>query len=283
MRKNDRVCVSRYYPVDHIKANRMYIVRFCNSLFIANGNIYVHIRVEDDDKQYCCTLNNFKKWGGIENLKRFISLKGRKEVKTIADLMDAVIECGYSREVNFFEYMDIENDFLLENSDYKYKISEFVFHDCPSMNRGFKTNRTGFRESEGRIFHNGDINFSLDLSDMNGGIRKDLPESVLKEIENEVNELLEVNFVKPENIGQTVFTCYANVRLSHSRCNKDGKHYFYRHYSIHIEIDKISDYYNDFELEDIDMKFLKHADFCLCDRSWTEKPFDDFIRDEIFH
>lgn len=282
MRKSDRVCVSRYYPVDRIKANRMYIVRYCNSLFIANGNIYVDIRAENVDKQYCCTINNFKKWGGIENLKRFISLKGKKEVKTISDLMDAVIECGYSRELDYFEYIDIENDSLAENSDYKYKISEFVFQDCPSMNRGFNANRTGFRESEGRIFYDGDINFSLDLSDVNGGIRKDLPECVLKEIENEVNELLEVNFVKPENIGQTIFTCYANVRLSHSRCNKDGKHYFYKDYSIHIEIDKIGDYYKDFDLDNVDIKFLKHADFCLCDRSWTEKPFDEFIRNEIF-
>lgn len=66
MGKSDRVCVSRYYPIDHIKPNRMYIVRYCNSLFIANGNIYIHIG--EDDKQYCCTINNFKKWGGIEKL-----------------------------------------------------------------------------------------------------------------------------------------------------------------------------------------------------------------------
>ena len=96
-RKSDRVCVSRYYPIEKLKANRMYIIRYCNSLFIANGNIYVHIGGSDDDKHYCCTINNFKKWGGIENLKRFISLKGKKEVKTISDLMNAVIEFGYSR------------------------------------------------------------------------------------------------------------------------------------------------------------------------------------------
>lgn len=39
MRKNDRVCLSRYYPIDYIKENRIYIVRYYNSLFIADGNI----------------------------------------------------------------------------------------------------------------------------------------------------------------------------------------------------------------------------------------------------
>ena len=280
IRTRDRVCVSRYYPIDHIKPNRMYIVRYCNSLFIANGNIYVQTRKDDDEKYYCCTIQNFRKWGGIENLKRFVSRKGKKEVKTIADLMDAVIECGYSREVNFFEYRDIENDSLLENSDYKYSINNLVFHECEKMYKGFEkldSPRYGFQIGK---FNDTYMNFCLDLGI--GGIRKDLPECILKEIEREANELLEVNFVKPEDIKKTRFTCYTKVQLSHN-VKKTGEHVFYRSYSIHIEIDKISEYYNDFELDSVDMKFLKHADFCLCDRSWTEKPFDEFIRDEIFH
>lgn len=283
MRKNDRVCVSRYYPIDHIKPNRMYIVWYCNSLFIANGNIYVQTRKDDDEKCYYCTIQNFRKWGGIENLKRFISRKGKKEVKTIADLMDAVIECGYSRELDYFEYMDIENDSLLENSDYKYSMDVFTFQDYPNFNRGFNMNNAGWRESGERIFHDGDMNFSLDLSDINGGIRRDLPECVLKEIERKVNRLLEVNFVKQEDIGQAIFTCYANACFSHSRHIEGGEHRFYRSYSIHIEIDRISEYYNDFDLDNVDMKFLKHVDFCLCDISGMEKPFDEFIRNEIFH
>lgn len=283
MRKNDRVCVPRYYPINHIKPNRMYIVRYCNSLFIANGNIYMQTRKYDDEKCYCCTIRNFKKWGSVENLKKFVSLKGKKKAKTIADLMDAVIECGYNRELDYFEYRDIENDCLIENSDYRYSINKLVFQDYPEFNRGFSMNGTGFRESEGRIFHDGDMNFSLDLSDMNGGIRKDLPECILKEIKCEANKLLEANLVKSENIGQAVFACYANARFNHCRCAKNRNHYFYRSYSIHIEINKISDYYNDFDLDSMDMKFLKHADFCLCDRSWTEKPFDEFIKNEIFH
>lgn len=40
--------------------------------------------------------------------------------------------------------------------------------------------------------------------------------------------------------------------------------------------------YNDFNLDNLDMKFLKHADFYLCDIPELEKPFDIFIRDEIF-
>lgn len=281
MRKSDRVCVSRYYPIDHIKPNRMYIMRYCNSLFIANGNIYVHIRKGDDDKQYCCTIDNFKKWGGIENLKRFISLKGRKEIKTIAGLMDAVIECGYSREADFFEYKDIENSSLLENSDYKYSISDMAFHGCEDMHKGFeKLESPRYGLQIGR-FNDTYMNFCLDLGI--GGIRGDLPACVLKEIENEANELLEVNLVRPENIKKMGFTCYTKVQLSHNVDNKTGEHIFYRSYSIHIEIDKIGDYYKDFELDDMDMKFLKHADFYLCDRAWAEKPFDEFIRDEIFH
>lgn len=279
IRERNRVWVSRYYPVDHIKANRMYIVRYSNSLFIGNGNIYVHIGKNDNEKYCCCTINNFKKWGGIENLKRFITLKGKREVKTITDLMDAVIECGYSRELDFFEYMEVKNDSLLENSDYKYKIDDFTFRDYPDFNRGFHINGTGFSESKGRIFYNGNINFSLDLG--MGGIRKDLPECLLKEIERVANELLEVNFVRPEDIKNVNFTCYAKVKLDHSICN-NGNHAFYRSYSIHIEIDKIGEYYNDFDLDDMDMKFLKHVDFYLCDRSWTEKPFDEFIRNEMF-
>lgn len=279
-RKNDRVCVPGDYPVERIKANRMYIVRYCNSLFIANGKIYVNIRKDDDDEKfYCCTIHNFKKWGGIENLKRFVSLKGRKEVKTIADLMDAVIECGYSRELDYFEYMDIENDSLLENSDYKYSIDDCGFCECKNLVNGFSMNMTGFRESGGEIFHDGHINFCLDLSNRKGGIRKDLPECVLKEIEHEANRLLEANIVNPNDVKKVKFTCYAKVQLYHSM-RKDGRHIFYRSYSIHIEIDKIGEYYND--LDNVDMKFLKHAKFCLCDISGTEKPFDEFIRDEIF-
>lgn len=51
MRKNDRVCVSRYYPIDHIKANRMYIVQYDYSMFIANGNIYVSHSYNDKDNE----------------------------------------------------------------------------------------------------------------------------------------------------------------------------------------------------------------------------------------
>lgn len=65
-------------------------------------------------------------------------------------------------------------------------------------------------------------------------------------------------------------------------CVKMAGIFFNRSYSIHIEIDKIGEYYNDFDLDNLDMKFLKHADFCLCDISGTENPFDEFIRDEIF-
>lgn len=285
-RKNDRVCVSRYYPIDHIKANRMYIVRYSNVLFIANGNIYVQVRRDNDEKYYCCTIHNFRKWGGMENFKRYISLKEKKKVKTVSNLIDAVLECRYSRELDYFEFMKIEEDSLLENSDYKYSVDDFVFHRHKDFNYGFYTNGTGFREDEERIFHDGDINFSLDLGI--GGLRKDLPECVLEEIKRETNRLLEVNFVKPEDIKNIKFTCYAKVVLNHAvnfkqkNIYKDGYHIFYRSYSIHIEIDKIGEYYNDFDLDDLDIKFLKHADFYLCDRSWTEKQFDEFIRDEIF-
>lgn len=286
IRKHDRVCVSRYYPIDHIKPNRMYIVRYCNSLFIANGNIYVQIRKDDDEKCYCCTIQNFKKWGGIENLKRFISLKGKKEVKTIADLMDAVIECGYTRELSYDEYFDIENDSLLENSDYKYSIDDLVFHNYENMYRGFeKLESPRYGLSIGKS-NDTEMIFCLDLCI--GGIRKDLPECILKEIECKANELLEVNFVKPEDIKKARFTCYTKVQLHHyidyrqKNIHKDGYHIFDRSYSIHIEIDKISDYYNDFDLDNVDMKFQKYADFYLCDRPATEKSFDEFIRNEIF-
>ncbi len=296
MRKSDRVCVSRYYPVDHIKANRMYIVQYDYSMFIANGNIYVTHHYNDEnnemqEKYFCCTIHNFKKWGGIENLKRFVSLKGKKEMNTIIDLMDAVIECGYSRELDYFEYRDIENDSLLENSDYKYDVTELSFHTNENLSNGFEkleSPRYGLQIGK---FNDTQMNFCMDLGI--GGIRKDLPECVLKEIERETNELLEANIINHEDIKKVKFTCYAKVQLHHNYhydgTIKNGKpqnnnyHVFYRSYSIHIEIDKIGDYYKDFDLDNLDMKFLKHADFCLCDRSWTEKPFDEFIKNEMFN
>lgn len=291
IRKNDRVCVLRYYPADHIKANRMYIVSNY-SLFIANGNIYIN----DNEKYYCCSIHNFKKWGGIENLKRFVSLKEKKEVKTITDLMDAVIECGYTRELDYDEYFDIENDFLLETSDYKYNAYDLWFARCEKLDEsdGFKKKEYTKVGLQGRIEEfntRNKLEFCLDLGI--GGIRKDLPECVLKEIEHEANRLLEVNFVKPEDIKKVKFTCYAKVQLSHYyhydktiNCGKlqgNNHHVFYRHYSIHIEIDGISEYYNDFDLNDKDMEKIKYSHFCLCDISGTEKPFDEFIRDEIFN
>lgn len=280
-RINDRVCVSRYYPVECIKPNRMYIVRYCNSLFISNGNIYVRLGNVDDEKYFCCFIHNFKKWGGIENLKSFISFKGKKEkVKTISDLTDAVMECGYKRKLDYDEYRDIENDSLLENSDYKYSIDDLVFHGCEILYRGFQkleSPRYGLQIGQ---FNDVEIIFCLDLGI--GGIRKDLPKCILKEIEYEANRLLEVNFVKAEDVGKINFTCYTKVKLSHC-IHKDGNHVFYRIYSIHIEIDKISNYYKDFDLDNVDVKFLKHADFCLCDRVGTEKAFDEFIKHEIFH
>lgn len=283
--RNDRVCVSRYYPEDHIKPNRMYIVRYCNSLFIANGNIYM-THISDDgnnnrkETNLCCTIHNFKKWGSTDNLKRFISLKGKREVKTITDLMDAVLECGYSRQLDYFEYMEAENNLLAENSDYKHSIKDLTFHRYEDFTNGFqKLESPRYGLQTGR-FNDTEMHFCLDLGI--GGIRRDLPECILKEIEHEANRLLEVNFVKPEDVEKVQFTCYAKVKLSHN-VKKTGEHVFYRSYSVHIEIDKTSDYYNDFELDNMDIKFLKHADFCLCDRIGTEKPFDEFIRDEIFH
>lgn len=298
-RKNDRVCVSRYYPVDHIKANRMYIVQYDYSMFIANGNIYVSHSYNDENNKsqetyICCTIHNFKKWGGIENLKRFVSLKGKKEMKTIIDLMDAVLECGYSREVDFFEYMDIENDSLLENSDYKYSVNDLRFGRCKELDEsdGFKKKeytKTGIQGGIQKLNTRHELEFCLDLGIR---IRKDLPECILKEIAHEANRLLEANLINEEDIKKIKFTCYAKIRLNHYfhqdntiKCGKlqeNNHHVFYRDYSIHIEIDKIGEYYNDFDLDNLDMKFLKHADFCLCDRPWTKKPFDEFIRDEIF-
>lgn len=300
-RKNDRVCVSRYYPVDHIKANRMYIVQYDYSMFIANGNIYVSHSYNDENNKrqetyICCTIHNFKKWGGIENLKRFVSLKGKKEMKTIIDLMDAVLECGYSREVDFFEYMDIENDSLLENSDYKYSVCDLRFGMCKELDEsdGFKKKEYTKVGLQGRLekFNiRNELEFCLDLG--RGGIRKDLPECVLKEIEHEVNRLLEVNFIKEEDIKKIKFTCYAKIQLSHYfhhdntiKCGKlqgNNHHVFYRHYSIHIEIEEISDYYNEFDLDDKDIEKIKYSHFCLCDIEGLEKPFDEFIRDEIFN
>ena len=295
MRKNDRVCVLRYYPVDRIKANRMYIFNN-NSLFIANGNIYINNSRIGNEKCYCCTIHNFKRWGGIENLKRFVSLKSKREVKTIADLMDAVIECGYTREINYDEYFDIENDFLLENSDYKYNAYNLWFARCEDIDEsdGFKKKEYTKVGLQGRIekFNTrNELEFCLDLGI--GGLRKNLPECVLKEIEHEANRLLEVNFIKEENIKEVKFTCYANVRLSHyyhyDNTIKNGKlqgnnhHVFYRNYSIYIEIDRIDDYYSNFDLNDKDMEKLKCSHFCLCDISGAEKPFDEFIRNEIFN
>ena len=285
MRKNDRVCVSRYYPVDHIKANRMYIVQYDYSMFIANGNIYVSHSYNDENNKrqethICCTIHNFKKWGGIENLKRFVSLKGKKEMKTIIDLMDAVLECGYGREMSYFEYVEMMNDFLLENSDYKYNVKDLGFCANDNLYNGFEkleSPRYGLQIGK---FNDNQMNFCLDLCI--GGIREDLPECILKEIEHETNRLLEANIIEHEYVKKIKFTCYAKVQLHHNM-RKDGKHVFYRSYSIHIEIDKIGEYYNDFDLDNLDMKFLKHADFCLCDRSWTEKPFDEFIRNEMFN
>ena len=80
--------------------------------------LYVSYSYNDEknnwkETYFCCTIQNFKKWGGIENLKRFVSLKGKKEMKTIIDLMDAVMECGYSRKLDYIEYRDVKNDFLL--------------------------------------------------------------------------------------------------------------------------------------------------------------------------
>ena len=285
VRKNDRVCVPRYYPAECIKANRMYIIQYDYSLFVANGNIYVHHSYYNENKErkesyICCAIHKFKKWGGIESLKRFISMRGKKEVKTIIDLIEAVMECGYSRKLKYSEYVETMKDSLLENSDYKYGVIDLPFHANESMYNGFEkleSPRYGLQIGK---FNDTQMNFCIDLGI--GGIRKDLPECILKEIEREVNGLLEANFVEPEDIGQVVFTCYANACFNHSRHIKSGNHYFYRSYSIHIEIDKISDYYSDFDLDSVDMKFLKHADFCLCDRSWTEKPFDEFIKNEIF-
>lgn len=284
MAMKDRVCVSRYYPIDHIKPNRMYIVRYCNSLFIANGNIYISHSYDDENNHrketnVCCTIHNFKKWGGIENLKRFVSLKGKREVKTIADLMDAVMECGYRRELDCFEYRDIEKDSLRENSDYKYGIDELVFHGYEDFISGFqKLESPRYGLQIGRV-NDTEMHFCLDLGI--GGIRRDLPECILKEIECEVNDLLEVNFVKPEDVKKVKFTCYAKVQLSHN-VKKTGEHDFYRSYSIHIGIDSISDYYNDFDLDDLDMKFLKHADFYMCESPEEHKKFNEFIRNEIF-
>lgn len=200
--------------------------------------------------------------------------------------MDAVIECRYSRELDYFDFMDIEKDSLLENSDYKYDIDNLVFHPKEEFYRGFEkleSPRYGLQIGK---FNDTEMNFCLDLGI--GGIRKDLPERVLKEIEREANRLLEANIVNPKDIKKVKFTCYAKVQLCHyidykqKNIHKDGYHVFHRSYSIHIEIDKINDYYNDFELDNVDMKFLTHADFCCHERT-VEKPFDDFIRDEIFH
>lgn len=263
----------------------MYIVQYDYSMFIANGNIYIHHSYNDEDNDLqetfiCCTIHNFKKWGGIENIKRFVSLKGRKEMKTIIDLMDAVLECGYSRELDYFEYRDIKDDSLIENSDYKYSINDLVFCSCENLYYGFEkleSPRYGLRIGK---FNDTQMIFCLDLGI--GGIRKDLPECILEEIEREANRLLEANIIKQEDIKKVKFTCYAKVQLHHAYNYKNRKHGFYRSYSIHIEIDKISNYYNDFDLDKLDMEFLKHADFCLCDLSGTEKPFDEFIRNEIF-
>lgn len=65
MEKNSSVCVSRFYPIDYIKPNRLYIIQYNYSMFIANGNIYVNHSYNDKDNDWketyiCCTVHNFK-------------------------------------------------------------------------------------------------------------------------------------------------------------------------------------------------------------------------------
>ncbi len=184
------------------------------------------------------------------------------------------------RKLDYFEYKDIEKESLLENSDYKYSINDLTFHRYEDFTNGFQkleSPRYGLQIGK---FIDTEMHFCLDLGIC--GIRKDLPECILNEIEYEVNRLLEVNFVKPEDAKKVKFTCYAKVHLSHN-VKKTGEHVFYRSYSIHIGIDKTSDYYNAFDLDDMDIKFLKYADLYLYEIPEEHKKFDEFIKNEMFN
>ena len=100
------------------------------------------------------------------------------------------------RKLDYFEYKDIEKESLLENSDYKYSINDMTFHRYEDFTNGFQkleSPRYGLQIGK---FIDTEMHFCLDLGIC--GIRKDLPECILNEIEYEANRLLEVNFVKPE-------------------------------------------------------------------------------------
>ena len=276
--KDDRIMVTRDFPLQYMKANRLYILGYSNTIFIGNGNIYVKfVKYPDksEESMLCCSIHNLKKWGGIERLKRFVSLKGKKErVKTIQDLIDAVMECGYKREIDCSEYYEIQKETLLQNSDYKYKLDKLCFHNKEEFRNRFETIKPDLYR---------DIDFRLDLV-FNGKCKQDLSQCIRDRIEHEANQLLEKNFIKPEDINKVKFCCYVEVRMSHSWDYENGNHVFYRYYKFLVGIDKINEYYNNAcsSLSEKDVRCLSCETFHLSDYCELRQAFDEYMKNIIF-
>ena len=199
MRKHIVLTVSPDYLLSNIKANIMYISHPFNpykksingdsTFFIMNGNIYCAFRNFDtskcDETYMCCSIIKLRKFLSTTNIKNFILYRRKEQLETIEDLYNAVINCGFTRIIDFWEYREAVKD-LKSDFGKRYKFDDFTFVSKP----------LSFTSRPGDILLQASTYIMKMVIDMISNRRKQaIPECLKEEISYEMNNMLEENAI----------------------------------------------------------------------------------------
>lgn len=127
--------VSPDYLLEHVKPNVFYRTYFeidgeerYGYFFILNGNLYYEFPNDHKHEDYvCCSIMKLKRFITKENIRQFIFKHNKREqLETVNDLCVMVMQCGYKREIDFYEYYEAENN-LKSDFSKRCKFEDFNF------------------------------------------------------------------------------------------------------------------------------------------------------------
>lgn len=262
MRKYICLDVRPEYLLTNLKANIFYYTHPFNPWnmdkkgsscgFIVNGNIYCEFNILDEKDIYvCCSLAKLKRFLVSSNIKSIFLHRKKEELETIEDLYIAVVNCGFTRKIDWEEYEEARRNL---KSDFS---KRWKFDD-------FNLRAQALKESH----HPGDAliqgsRFGTDIIlDMVSNRRmQPVPECLKEEITYWINNMLEEDCI---DITEVRFLLHAKIQF-------EVVGSLYRSYQVEII------------MVDKDGIKIKTKDFCLCDCSREmEQAMEEYFKNELF-
>ena len=248
------------YPLESVKPNTFYILalneeeRRYYHFFILNGNIYFKIIVygkKDTKDYYCCSIEKLKRFIIKSNISQFFKREKKKELETVDDLRIMLMECGYKREIDFYEIYEAEENLKSDFSKW-HKYDDFHFIS--------KTLNPNAHPGDAQM---GTTPFGATITlDMISGRRKQkVPDCIKEEIIYWTNTMLDEKLADIEDVR---FLLHAEIAF-------ETVGSLFKSYKVNIVM--------------VDKKGcqLHKSRFCLCDcEKEQERAMEEYFKNELF-